>query len=103
MDFSPIGDELCVRDSSAFALMCRLHGFRPEQFRVSVADTVDCADSTPALERTFMITQISSGYRRHYRGDHLSRGLEEFESDLSAGLFPRGSVDWDWISAHHSS
>jgi hypothetical protein len=103
MDFSPFSDELCVRDSSAFALMCHVHGFRPEQFRVSVADSVDCSDSTVVFERTFEITQISSGYRRRYRADHFSRGLEEFESDLRAGIFPRGSVDWDWISAHHLS
>lgn len=103
MDFSSFDGELGVRDSSAFALTCHVHGFRPEQFRVSIADSVDCADSTVVLERTFVITQISSGNRRRYRADHFSRGLEEFESDLRAGIFPRGSVDWDWITAHHLS
>lgn len=103
MDFSPLNGELSVHDSSVFALMCHLHGFRPEHFSVSISDTVDCIDSTLVLEKTFVITQISSGYRRRYRADHLCRGLEEFESDLRAGIFPHGSVDWDWISAHHSA
>lgn len=90
-------------ESSAFALRCHLHGFRPEQFRVRVIDAVDCAGSTMVLERTLVVTQLSSGCQRRYQADHFSRGIDAFESDLRAGVFPWGGVDWDWIGAHRLS
>lgn len=103
MDASPLDCGLRVQESTAFAFMCHLHGFHPEQFQVSVADKVDYVGSSIALERIFIVTQISSGCRRHYRVDQFSRGLEAFESDLRAGVFPWGGVDWEWIGVHDLS
>lgn len=103
MDSSPLNSGLRAGENTAFAFACHLHGFRPEQFKVSIAEAVDQVGSTIMLERIFVITQISSGCRRRYRADDFSKGLEAFESDLRAGVFPWGSVDWDWIGAHHFS
>jgi hypothetical protein len=103
MESNPLDCGLCAHESTAFAHACHLHGFHPEQFQVSVAEAVDYVGSIIVLERIFVVTQISSGCRRRYRVDHFAGGLEAFESDLRAGVFPWGFVDWDWISAHHCS
>ncbi len=104
MDDSSFFDgSLDTRETSAFALVCRVHGFLPEHFQIGVVDAVECFGSATVLERVFVITQLSSGLRRRYRADQLSVGLAAFESDLRAGLFPWGRVDWDWIGARRPS
>jgi len=100
MDSSLLHCTLGARESTVFTHLCHLHGFRPEQFHVSIANAVDGDRCDLALERTFVITQNSSGCRRRYPANQLSRGLEAFESDLRAGIFPLSNIDWDWISAH---
>lgn len=104
MDDSSFFDgSLDAHESSAFALVCNVHGFRPEQFQVGVVDVVECAGTASVVERVFVITQRSSGLQRRYRADHLSKGLGAFECDLRAGVFPWGSVDWDWIGARRAA
>jgi len=104
MDDSSFFDaSLDAHESNAFAVMCHVHGFRPEQFQIGVIDAVECVGSATVLERVFVITQRSSGLRRRYRADHLSHGLEAFERDLRAGIFPWGSVGWEWIGARRSA
>lgn len=87
MDSSPLECGLCASESTAFALICQRHGFRPEQFQVSVADAVDRVGFTVVLERAFVVTQRSCGRRRCYRADLFSSGFDAFESDLRAGVF----------------
>jgi len=103
MNSSLLQCTLGARESTVFTHLCHLHGFRPEEFHISVADAVDGDNSAPVLERTFVITQISSGCRRRYPANQPSRGLEAFESDLRAGIFPLSNIDWDWIGTHRYS